>query len=163
MTTHTPHGQPAIPATGAWLKLSAAMAAEVPAIANRDDVVVTCAPSAGQGNPACFWPDRAHIEVDGKLLGVDPAAADPARPSDRDRYPVAWGALTHECAHAAHSKWNPPDGAVAAWADRPVHRRRSRNRRRAASGPRRRRHSRKDRNPCRRTSGGSTHRDRPPR
>jgi len=119
MTTLTPQGQPAA-AAGAWLKISAAMTAEVPPVAGRDDIVVTCAPGAGQGSPACFLPARAAIEVDGTLLGVDPATAYPARPSDRDRYPVAWGALTHECAHAAHTRWTPPPGEAASWADAAV-------------------------------------------
>ncbi|MGH8917947.1 MAG: hypothetical protein ACRD0H_06340, partial [Actinomycetes bacterium] len=38
--------------------------------------------------------------------------------SDRARYSTAWGLLTHECAHAAHTTWQPPPdappGALAA-------------------------------------------------
>jgi len=61
------------------------MTAEVPAIAVRP-VPVACAPGAGQGHPACYLPAIPLIEVDGGLLGVDPATAAPASPADRERY-----------------------------------------------------------------------------
>ena len=87
---------------GPWKKLSAAMTAEVPAIAGRP-VPVTCTPGAGLGNAACYIPQIPVIEVDGKLLAAAPATCNPASPADRERYPVTWGALTHECAHVAHT------------------------------------------------------------
>lgn len=108
------------PAAPAWLTLSAAFGDEVPAIADRDDLVVTVAPGAGHGAPACFFPDFATIEVDGSHMdkGVDPATVEPHRVGDRKRYRTAWGLLTHECGHAKHSAWRAPDdappGAVAA-------------------------------------------------
>jgi hypothetical protein len=104
---------------GDWLPLSAALTAQIPAIAGRDDLVVACAPGAGHGSPACYLPALARVEVDGTHLGVDPATADPARPSDRERYPATWGALTHEAAHAAHSRWAAaiPASAAPAWAE----------------------------------------------
>lgn len=104
---------PAIfPAAPGWLTLSAAMTSEVPLIADRDDVMVTIAPGAGHGAPACFLPACATIEVDGTHLGtVDPATATPHKISDRARYATAWGLLTHECAHAQHTTWEPPPGA----------------------------------------------------
>ena len=46
-----------------------------------------------------------------------PATANPASPADRERYPVTWGALIHECAHAAHTRWTPPPAEAAAWAE----------------------------------------------
>ena len=55
------------------------------------------------------------IEVDGNLLDVKPATANPASPADRERYPVIWGALTHEGGHAAHSKVCPPPAGKANW------------------------------------------------
>ncbi|GAA2975807.1 vWA domain-containing protein [Actinokineospora diospyrosa] len=103
-------GTAVFPARPEWLTLSAALADEVGVIADRDDLLVTIAPGAGGGAPACFYPTRALIEVDGVHLGVDPATVDPADPFDRGRYATAWGLLTHECAHAAHSVWDPPDG-----------------------------------------------------
>ena len=107
---------PAAPAppAGAWRKLSAAITAEVPAIAGRP-VPVACAPGAGHGHPACYLPAIPVIEVDGNLLGVDPATASPASPADRERYPVTWGALTHEAGHADHSLCAPQPADAASW------------------------------------------------
>ena len=73
---------PAAPPAGAWLKLSAALTGQVPPIAGRADLVVTCAPGAGHGSPACFFPALAAIEVDGTHLGVPrPPPTRPARPT----------------------------------------------------------------------------------
>src|SRR5215475_144533 len=101
-----------------WLALSAAMTDQAPDIADREDLIVTIAPGAAHGNPACFHPTRAAIEVDGTHLGgIDPATATPHRPGDRARYATAWGLLTHECAHAAHSAWTAPGTAPTAAAE----------------------------------------------
>lgn len=97
-----------VPVTGAWIALSAAMTAEAPPIADRDDLTVTIAPGAGLGSPAVFMPSRAAVEIDGTQLKIDPATAHPERNSDRNRYPAVWGAFVHECAHSKHTVWNPP-------------------------------------------------------
>jgi hypothetical protein len=111
----TPAVRPAPALAGPWKKVSAAMTAQMPAIAGRP-VTVTCAPGAGHGNPACYLPQAGRIEVDGRLLGpVSPATVNPADPADRDRYPVAWGALVHEAGHAAHSLVPPPLQDAANW------------------------------------------------
>ncbi len=99
---------------GDWKTLSDAMTAEVPAIAGRP-VPVACAPGAGLGSPACYLPGIPVIEVDGDLLEADPDDCDPAIPGDRDRYPVTWGALVHECAHAAHTQVRIPHERRANW------------------------------------------------
>jgi hypothetical protein len=99
---------------GHWKTLSDAMTAEVPAIAGHP-VPVACAPGAGLGSPACYLRDIPVIEVDGDLLEPDPDDCDPASPADRDRYPVTWGALTHECAHAAHTRVRLPHERRASW------------------------------------------------
>ena len=99
---------------GDWKTLSAAMTAEVPAIAGRP-VPVACAPGAGLGSPACYLRDIPVIEVDGDLLEADPDDCDPAIPADRERYPVTWGALIHECAHAAHTQVRLPHERRANW------------------------------------------------
>ena len=96
---------------GPWLKLSAALTDCVATIAQRQDLLVRCAPGAGRGAPGCFVPALATIELAGAHLGADPRTCDPSRPSDRDRYPVLWGALVHEAAHADHSRWEVPNGA----------------------------------------------------
>jgi hypothetical protein len=115
MSTHlaadpTAIGAAVFPARPEWLTLSAALADEVPVIADREDLLVSIAPGAGGGAPACFYPTRALIEVDGTHLAVDPATANPADLSDRPRYGATWGLLTHECGHAKHTAWNPPQG-----------------------------------------------------
>ncbi len=99
---------------GPWKKLSAAMTAEVPAIAGRP-VPVACAPGAGLGSPACYVPSIPVIEVNGKYLGVAPATCDPASPADRERYPALWGATIHECAHVAHTSDALPPPGRANW------------------------------------------------
>ncbi|GGL20591.1 VWA domain-containing protein [Nocardia jinanensis] len=102
-TTPTPP-----PTADGWDALSAALTEEAPPIADRDDLVVTIAPGAAHGHPAVFMPHRAAIELDGTGLGIDPATARPDRNSDRTRYAATWGAFVHECAHAQHSRWEPP-------------------------------------------------------
>lgn len=90
MNTHlaadpTATGAAVFPARPEWLTLSAALADEVPVIADREDLLVSIAPGAGGGAPACFYPARALVEVDGDHLGVDPANI-----SDRTRYAATW-------------------------------------------------------------------------
>jgi len=97
-----------------WLQLSSALTDQVPAIADRDDLTVTIAPGAGGGAPGCFIDALASIELDSATLtdhGIDPTTCTPERVSDRDRYAPTWGVLTHECAHARHSRWDLPTGA----------------------------------------------------
>ncbi|MBV8995396.1 MAG: VWA domain-containing protein [Pseudonocardiales bacterium] len=122
MSTHlttdpTATGAAVFPTRPEWLTLSAALADEVGVIADREDLLVSIAPGAGGGAPACFYPARALIEVDGTHLGVDPATVTPANLSDRPRYATTWGLLTHECGHAKHTAWDPPKDAPPAVAD----------------------------------------------
>ena len=67
-TTPVTIPDPATTAPG-WLVLSAALTDEVPVIADREDLLVTVAPGAGHGAPACFLPAHATIEVYGTHLG----------------------------------------------------------------------------------------------
>ena len=109
-----------LPAPGPdWQALSEAMTAQLPPIAGRAGLTVTCAPGAGHGAPGCFIPDLDRIEIDGRHLRIDPGTADPASPADRDRYPAVWGVLTHEAAHATHTRWTgvPPASVTAAWGE----------------------------------------------
>jgi hypothetical protein len=97
------------PAGRAWAVLSTALTDEAALIADRDDLLVTIAPGAGHGAPACLLTTQAMIEIDGAHLApVTPAAARPDDPADRGRYATTWGLLVHECAHARHSLWIPP-------------------------------------------------------
>ncbi|MFI7492953.1 hypothetical protein ACIBXA_31730 [Micromonospora echinaurantiaca] len=95
----------ALPADHAWLRLSAALSAHIPPIAGRQDLLVVIEPGAGGGAPACFIRERATIEIDGLYLGVDPRAVNPQDPDARETYPVVWGLLVHEAAHAQHTRW----------------------------------------------------------
>ncbi|MWA02766.1 VWA domain-containing protein [Actinomadura sp. LD22] len=99
---------------GAWLPLSAAFTDAVADLTDREDLTVQCAPGLGQGAPGCFVPALATIELDGTHLGHRPDTCDPTRPADRHRYPILWGVLVHEAAHATHTRWEPPTGAPAA-------------------------------------------------
>ena len=100
-------------AEAGWLRLSSRLTREIGRLADRDDLIVQAAPGAGRGSPGCFVPALATIEVDGSLLpkAVDPARARPRRLSDRERYPVLWGVLSHEAGHARHTRWQAPDDA----------------------------------------------------
>jgi hypothetical protein len=122
MTTHLVSdpdatGAAVFPTRPEWLTLSTALVDEVEVIADREDLLVTIAPGAGGGAPACFYPARALIEVDGTHLGVDPATVDPANLADRARYATTWGLLTHECGHAKHTAWDVPEGTPPAVAE----------------------------------------------
>src|SRR5690242_881361 len=107
--TATPTGAPGS-AGRAWAVLSTALTDEAALIANRDDLLVTIAPGAGHGAPACLLTTQAMIEIDGTHLApVNPGTARPDDPADRGRYATTWGLLVHECAHARHSLWTPPE------------------------------------------------------
>ncbi|WP_225732223.1 MULTISPECIES: VWA domain-containing protein [unclassified Nocardia] len=111
VTTAPTTPAPVPPARTGWETLSDAMTAETPAIADRDDLTVVIAPGAADGELAMFMPDLATIAIEGANLTIDPVTARPWRPADRNRYAAIWGALTHECAHAAHTRWAPPSTA----------------------------------------------------
>lgn len=93
-----------------WLRVGAALSYQVGAIAARADLMVEVCPRGTRaGAKAVFYPDQAKIEIEAKAFGrIDPASIDPDITGDRERYAAAWGALTHEAAHARHSKWNIP-------------------------------------------------------
>ncbi|MCX5206902.1 VWA domain-containing protein [Streptomyces sp. NBC_00237] len=97
------------PAAEHWARISAALGDRLPDLAARNDVLVTCEEVTRSGAPAAFFPATAELELHQGLFGpVRPATIHPERPGDEDRYPVAYGALIHEAAHAAHTKWMPP-------------------------------------------------------
>lgn len=97
------------PQTGHWLRIAAALTERLPELAGREDVIVTCEEQTLSGAPAAFFPTQAALEIDRALFApLHPATIDPTRPGDENNYPVAWGAFTHEAAHAAHSRWATP-------------------------------------------------------
>ena len=90
-----------------WLRISAELTGRLPAIADRDDCIVTCEQPTRSGAPAAFYPTLAKVEVGKQVFtGHAPATIRPAMFGDEDRYPAAWGAFCHEAAHAAHTRWN---------------------------------------------------------
>ncbi|QHA07853.1 VWA domain-containing protein [Streptomyces broussonetiae] len=92
-----------------WLRIAAALAERLPELAGRDDVIVTCEERTRSGAPAAFFPTTAQLEIDRSLFApLRPAAINPNQVGDEANYPVAWGAFTHEAAHAAHSRWSTP-------------------------------------------------------
>ncbi|WP_257155908.1 VWA domain-containing protein, partial [Streptomyces sp. Ru87] len=105
-----------------WLRIAAALGERLPELADREDVIVHCEHGTRSGAPAAFYPTRAELEIDTALFApLTPATIDPLRHGDEERYTTAWGAFTHEAAHAAHSRWlTPPElcgtaqGAAAA-------------------------------------------------
>ncbi|QKV95955.1 VWA domain-containing protein [Streptomyces sp. NA02950] len=92
-----------------WLRISAALTHRLPELAGREDVIVTCELGTRSGAPAAFYPATASLEIDTALFApLNPVTINPRRAGDEERYPVAWGALVHEAAHAAHSLWTTP-------------------------------------------------------
>ncbi|KUO19168.1 hypothetical protein [Streptomyces dysideae] len=97
------------PQAGQWLRIAAALTERLPELAEREDVIVTCEHGTRSGAPAAFFPATAQLEIDAALFApLNPATIDPTQVGDEENYPVAWGALTHEAAHAAHSRWMTP-------------------------------------------------------
>ncbi|MGW2651541.1 VWA domain-containing protein [Streptomyces sp. NPDC001393] len=97
------------PQAAQWLRISAALGERLPELAGREDVIVTCEPGTRSGAPAAFYPALAQLEIDAGLFApLHPATIHPTRVGDELRYPAAWGAFTHEAAHAAHSRWSTP-------------------------------------------------------
>ncbi|WP_436778236.1 hypothetical protein [Yinghuangia sp. YIM S09857] len=89
-----------------WLRIGAELTGRLTALADRDDVIVTCEPNTRSGAPAVFFPTLGQIEVDRAVFAPHhPSGIRPAVFGDENRYPVAWGALVHEAAHSAHSAW----------------------------------------------------------
>ena len=90
-----------------WLRISAELTGRLPAIAGRDDCIVTCETDTRSGAPAAFFPTLAKVEIAKEVFAPHtPDKITPAAYGDEDRYPAAWGAFCHEAAHAAHTRWN---------------------------------------------------------
>ncbi|MFB7199021.1 hypothetical protein [Streptomyces sp. NPDC056240] len=97
------------PEAAEWLRISAELTERLPELAGRQDILVTCAPGTLSGAPAAFFPATANLEIDAALFTPHrPRTLHPQQAGDEERYPVAWGAMIHEAAHAAHSRWLTP-------------------------------------------------------
>ncbi|MFF1691790.1 MULTISPECIES: hypothetical protein [unclassified Streptomyces] len=97
------------PEDAEWLRISAELTERLPELAGREDILVTCAPGTRSGAPAAYFPATANLEIDAALFTPHrPRTLHPQRAGDEERYPVAWGAMIHEAAHATHSRWLTP-------------------------------------------------------
>lgn len=93
----------------AWAALGPALSDHACILADRDDILVTVRPEGtSSGAPAQFTPATATVDLDAKIFPLPPQDIRPHRTGDQHRYPAAYGALTHEAAHGAHSKWEAP-------------------------------------------------------
>lgn len=92
-----------------WLAPASTVSTHANKIAERTDISVVTMPGAGMGAPACFIPSRAELQVDTDvcLPGVKPEAVDVNDELWRLSHPAFYGAMAHECAHAAHTKLDP--------------------------------------------------------
>ena len=99
---------------GDWQTLSAAMTAEVPAD-RRPPGPGRLRPRRGPGRPRLLPARHPGHRGRRRPAGGRPRHRDPASPADRERYPVTWGALIHECAHAAHTQVRLPHERRANW------------------------------------------------
>jgi hypothetical protein len=89
----------------AWQRVSTELADRFAEIADRDDVLVRALPHTRAGAPGMVDLKRAQMEIERGLFRADPEDLHPAQVGDEERYPTAWGVLTHEAGHAAHSRW----------------------------------------------------------
>jgi len=92
-----------------WLSAASTVSTHANKIAERSDISVVTMPGAGMGAPACFIPARAELQVDTDtcLPGVKPETVDVNDELWRLSHPAFYGAMAHECAHAAHTKLDP--------------------------------------------------------
>ena len=128
MTRYWANKKPPVRPTGEWLRLSHHMTWEGEEIADRDDLIVKIAPDAGfddtaynngelivddegkpvgEQHPGVTFPTDGIIEINPAYLpdDVTPETMFPEIRKDHERYPVIWGILSHEGAHAHYSKW----------------------------------------------------------
>jgi hypothetical protein len=129
MTRYRANRKPPVKPMGEYLRISHDMTwGEIDHIADRDDLTVKFAPDAGyddsayengelilndEGEPAgtqhpgITFPRDGIIEINAKYLpeNVELESMRPDIRRDHERYPVIWGILTHEGAHAHYSQW----------------------------------------------------------
>jgi hypothetical protein len=110
----------------ARLALSATLTDHAADLADREDLIVKVAPGVRDTYhaPALIHFPTATIHVDAALFEIDPRdhSRRTVAPSDPHTRPIGYGALVHEAAHAAHTRWKAwlpqhVDKAVFAAAD----------------------------------------------
>lgn len=128
MTRYHSGRKPTLKPQGEWLRLSHLLTLEIDEIADRDDLLVKIDPDAGyddaayhngelqrdhngqplgQQHPGITFLHDAIIEINASYIPDDvlPVSMRPEFRKDRERYPLIWGILTHEGAHAHYSHW----------------------------------------------------------
>ena len=114
---HRHHHAVTRPEPAAWLRLSAALTDAGPRHRRPRRPDRHRRPRRAGHGPRLLHPRPGQHRAGRRTFtdgGLDPATARPGRPSDRDRYPAAWGVFTHECAHARHTRWQPAEDAATA-------------------------------------------------
>ena len=86
--THLQPTNKPVPADDAWQPWNQAWTRLMPRLTGRTDLTVVVAPGAGGGAPACFYPDRARVEVDATHIGT-PEVADPRKAAHKNLVPTA--------------------------------------------------------------------------
>ena len=91
----------------ARLALSAVLTDHAADLADREDLIVTVAPGVADTYhaPALIHFPTATIHIDAALFETGPNGVHTLAPTDPHDRPVGYGALVHEAAHAAHTRW----------------------------------------------------------
>lgn len=93
-----------------WLGVSASIGAAARLWSTRAEIVAFAGPSAGLGNPACFSPNTAELEINTEICFGDDVQPDDIRDIDKMsgqvEFPRATGAIFHEAMHARYSLWD---------------------------------------------------------
>jgi hypothetical protein len=93
--------------TKARRALSAVLTDHAADLADREDLIVTVAPGVRDtyNAPALIHFPSATIHIDSGLFETGPNGTRTVAPVDPHARPVGFGALVHEAAHAAHTRW----------------------------------------------------------
>ena len=91
----------------ARLALSAVLTDHAADLADREDLIVRVAPGVRDTYqaPALIHFPTATIHLDAALFESGPNGTHTVAPTDPHDRPVGYGALVHEAAHAAHTRW----------------------------------------------------------
>jgi len=126
MTRSYAYDKPPARPKGEWLRISHDMTWVVEEMADRGDLVVKMSPDAGYGeedyddkgkikegatpHAGVTYPELAIIEIAAENMpkGLSLNDVRPLEHGNRNQYPAVWGVVTHESAHAKHSKWVVP-------------------------------------------------------
>jgi hypothetical protein len=102
------HSAPSIATSdAAWLPAGAQIGPFANKAARRTDITVVVGKDAGFGAPAAFVPALAELHVNPEVVPMgDPDKVDVHDALWRAEHSAATGAIFHEAAHAAHTRWD---------------------------------------------------------